>query len=89
MITNLKPQDLGFLDCVVEECDLRFSQEEQEEILRVVGECVGGDGEGVDVDGGEEVNRGQREDGDGGGKEANGEVEQPDVDGERAPDPQG
>lgn len=92
MITNLKPQDLGFLDCVVEECDLRFSQEEQEEILRVVGECLEGEGEGMEVDDVRGVNGGQREDGEGGGKEGNGEVEQPvemDVDGGKAPDETG
>lgn len=94
MITNLKPQDLGFLDCVVEECDLRFSQEEQEEILRVVGECFGGEGEGegMEVDEVRGVNGGQREDGEDGGKEGNGEVEQPvemDADGGKAPDEKG
>ncbi len=45
MILNLCPEELGLLDCVVEECDLRFSDEEQVEILRVVGEILtGGDG---------------------------------------------
>ncbi|KAA6414537.1 MAG: hypothetical protein FRX48_01286 [Lasallia pustulata] len=37
MILNLRPADMGLLDCVVEECDMRFSAEEQEEILRVGG----------------------------------------------------
>lgn len=51
MILNLQPRDLGLLDCVVEECDLRFSEEEQERILSVVEEMLGalvGDGEGDD-----------------------------------------
>lgn len=43
MILNLRPRDLGFLDCVIEECDERFSAEQQEGILRVV-EGVWGDG---------------------------------------------
>lgn len=49
MIVNLRPGDLGLLDCVVEECDLRFSEEEQEGVLGVVGGVLGeagGEGEG-------------------------------------------
>ncbi|MCJ1391294.1 hypothetical protein MMC18_004157 [Xylographa bjoerkii] len=46
MLMNLRPRDLGLLDCVVEECDERFGVEEQEGILRVVGgEGVGGEGD--------------------------------------------
>lgn len=41
MILNLQPRDLGLLDCVVEECDLRFGDEEQERILGVVEEVLG------------------------------------------------
>lgn len=41
MILNLQPRDLGLLDCVVEECDLRFGEEEQERILAVVEEVLG------------------------------------------------
>ncbi|MCJ1473724.1 hypothetical protein MMC13_002375 [Lambiella insularis] len=42
MVLNLRPRDLGLLDCVVEECDERFSEEQQEAILRIVGEVLGG-----------------------------------------------
>lgn len=41
MILNLQPRELGLLDCVVEECDLRFGEEEQERILAVVAEVLG------------------------------------------------
>ncbi len=55
MIANLRPGNLGLLDCVVEECDERFSAEQQDEIVRVVGDVLGREGEGeggmeVDVD---------------------------------------
>jgi hypothetical protein len=40
MILNLKPQDLGFLDCVLEECDLRFTQEQQEDMLMIIEEYM-------------------------------------------------
>ncbi len=46
MILNLRPEELGLLDAVVEECDGRFSGEEQEEMVRVVGEVLGGAGAG-------------------------------------------
>lgn len=36
MIINLAPEELGLLDCLVEECDLRFSEEDQQGILEVV-----------------------------------------------------
>ena len=36
MILNLRPTDLGLLDCIIEECDGRFSAEQQEEILGIV-----------------------------------------------------
>lgn len=36
MILNIRPLDLTLLDCVVEECDQRFSPERQEEILRII-----------------------------------------------------
>ena len=48
MILNLRPQDLGLLDCVVEECDERYSETQQLEILGVIGEVLGG-GEGEKV----------------------------------------
>ncbi|KAM0795296.1 RNA polymerase II, partial [Usnea florida] len=41
MIANLRPDNLGLLDCVVEECDERFSIESQEKIVRVVGDVLG------------------------------------------------
>lgn len=49
MILNLRPQDLGLLDCVVEECDLRFTEDEQEQILGIIGRVLG-DAESLDVD---------------------------------------
>lgn len=36
MIINLAPEELGLLDCLIEECDLRFSDDEQQGILEVV-----------------------------------------------------
>ena len=62
MMLNLRPQDLGLLDCVVEECDLRFTEEEQEQILEIIGRVLG-DADSMDVDGGGEANA----NGDGGG----------------------
>lgn len=55
MIANLRPGNLGLLDCVVEECDERFSAEQQDEIVRVVGDVLGREGEEGegDVNGGE------------------------------------
>lgn len=46
MIVNLRPGNLGLLDCVVEECDERFSTEQQDEIVRIVGDVLGREGEG-------------------------------------------
>lgn len=53
MIANLRPEGLGLLDCVVEECDERFTAERQDEIVKIVGDVLGreGDGDGVDGDG--------------------------------------
>lgn len=51
IILNLRPLDLGLLDCVIEECDERFSAEQQEEILGVIGEVLGR-GEEQQVNGG-------------------------------------
>ena len=56
---NLKPRGLEVLDCIVEECDERFSEMQQEEIVRIVGEVfpedtvetVNGEGEGDVQDG--------------------------------------
>lgn len=55
-ILNLRPQELGLLDCVVEECDLRLSEEEQEEILRIVAEVLGKDKSAGDEDDAEDIN---------------------------------
>ena len=41
MILNLKPTDLGLLDCIVEECDERFSGEQQEQLLQIIEEVFG------------------------------------------------
>ena len=46
MIVNLRPENLGLLDCVVEECDERFTAEQQAEIVHIIGDVLGGDGEG-------------------------------------------
>lgn len=56
MVLNLRPQELTLLDCVVEECDERFTQERQEEILRIVRDVLGGEEgmNGVNGGGGEE-----------------------------------
>lgn len=51
MIANLRPESLGLLDCVVEECDERFSAERQDEIVRIVGDVLGREGEGMNGDG--------------------------------------
>ena len=52
MIVNLRPQDLGLLDCVVEECDERFSEAHQLEILSIIREVLGGgDGEKNEAEG--------------------------------------
>lgn len=41
MILNLRPSELGLLDCIIEECDERFSDEEQNDILSVVSTVLG------------------------------------------------
>ena len=41
MMINLRPSDLGLLDCVIEECDLRFTEEQQVEMLEIVGSVLG------------------------------------------------
>lgn len=52
MIVNLRPENLGLLDCVVEECDERFSSEQQDEIVKIIGDVLGREVEGG-VHGGE------------------------------------
>lgn len=47
MVLNLRPRELTLLDCVVEECDERFSQEQQEEMLSTIGDVLGTDESGV------------------------------------------
>lgn len=57
MIANLRPDSVGVLDCMVEECDLRLTAEKQEEVLGVVADVLGGkkvdgvDGEGEGANG--------------------------------------
>lgn len=52
MVLNLRPGELTLLDCVVEECDERFSQEKQEEILNIIGNVLGtGESEAVWMEG--------------------------------------
>ncbi|KAI9846666.1 MAG: hypothetical protein M1837_003721 [Sclerophora amabilis] len=41
MIINLRPSNLTILDTIIEEMDERFTEAEQEEILRLVGEVLG------------------------------------------------
>ncbi|KAL9602669.1 MAG: hypothetical protein Q9219_001659 [cf. Caloplaca sp. 3 TL-2023] len=41
MMLNLRPKELGLLDCVVEECDMRLTEEQQEEVLETVRRCMG------------------------------------------------
>ena len=41
MVLNLRPRDPGLLDAVVEECDDRFGPDEQEEMLKIIGEELG------------------------------------------------
>ena len=52
MIVYLRPESLGLLDCVVEECDERFTAEQQDEIVAIIGNVLGrdegeADGEGA------------------------------------------
>ena len=52
MILNLRPDNLGLFDCVVEECDERFTAEQQDEIVAIIGNILGreerdADGEGA------------------------------------------
>lgn len=69
MIVNLRPENLGLLDCVVEECDERFTSEQQDEIVGIVGDVLGREGDGGENGG--DVGRGgvsgENEDGNGDG----------------------
>lgn len=49
MMLNLRPKELGLLDCVVEECDMRLTEDQQEAVLECVRRVMG-EGEGVNVD---------------------------------------
>lgn len=44
MILNLRPDNLGLLDCMVEECDERFTAEQQDEIVAIIGDVLGSEG---------------------------------------------
>lgn len=50
MILNLRPDNLGLLDCMVEECDERFTAEQQDEIVGIIGDVLGGE-EGGEANG--------------------------------------
>ncbi len=53
MIINLRPDNAGVLDCIVEELDQRFSEEVQEQMLRAVVDVLGaGEEEEEDGEGG-------------------------------------
>ena len=67
MMLNLRPQDLGLLDCVVEECDLRFTEEQQEQILGIIAGVLG-DAESMDIDGAGETNADTNANGDENGR---------------------
>ena len=41
MILNLRPTEMVLLDTIIEECDQRFSAEQQEAILGIVREVIG------------------------------------------------
>jgi hypothetical protein len=54
MMVNLRPSSVAELDCIIEEMDQRFSEEEGLEILAVVKGCLPpGPKEGEELDGGE------------------------------------
>lgn len=43
MILNLRPQNVGVLDTIIEEMDDRFKNGEEQDILRLVGDVLGRD----------------------------------------------
>lgn len=51
MILNVRPQNVGVLDTIIEEMDDRFKNGQEEEILRIIGDVLGRDGEEVDTEG--------------------------------------
>ena len=60
MMLNLRPKELGLLDCVVEECDMRLKEEQQEGILECIRRVRGGQ-EGIAGDGVRNGNGEQKE----------------------------
>ena len=42
MILNLRPGDLNLLDAIIEECDDRYSEDQQQEMLQIVRAELGG-----------------------------------------------
>lgn len=64
MIANLRPENVPQLLPIVEELDIRFSDEEQSEILQIIGDVLGREEEGM----GDEEGNGE------GGQAANGHV---------------
>ena len=56
MIVNLRPESLGLLDCVVEECDERFTAEQQDEIIAIIRDTLGADEREADGEGANGVN---------------------------------
>ena len=51
MIFNHRPDTLSLLDCVVEQCDERFTAEQQDEILRIIGNVLGMKEGDADIEG--------------------------------------
>ena len=50
MIVNLRPSDPILLDCVVVDLEDRFTEEQQEEILTIIGSALGKEADGTNVD---------------------------------------
>lgn len=73
MICNLRPGEQTLLDCVVEECDERFSSQQQEEILGVVRDALGIGKEEEDAVGGAVEGDGDVVEGEGNGVEDEGD----------------
>lgn len=73
MIANLRPENVPQLLPIVEELDIRFSDEEQGEILQIIGDVLGREEEGVGDEEGEQVANGHvRDSGDERSEELNG-----------------
>ena len=65
MIANLRPENVPQLLPIVEELDIRFSDEEQSEMLQIIGDVLGREEEGM----------GDEEGGGEGGQASNGHVQ--------------